>query len=538
MTPIDPNSPPHRLRYVARTDRGLMRNTNQDSVFAGERLLVVADGMGGHAAGDTASRLVVDAFQPLNSVAPTDDLLAGLITATRAGNAAIADLVDHNPELDGMGTTLTAMLFDGRRAALSHVGDSRAYLARAGTLHQLTHDDSFVQSLIDEGRITERQAHEHPQRNLLLRALTGAELDPSLAIREVSVGDRYMLCSDGLCGVVDAESIADALAHPNPEIAADTLIQLALVAGGPDNVTVVVADVIATGSDGDADAPIESGSAADDPESTSPIQRLTQEMPRVPLPPIPEEPGAPAELIDDEDREAEDDPEDDPGGDPVGDPDTPARARIAAVGRRRKNSLGRRGKDAPSGPEQAAGDGSRSDGSRSDRNHPDPGNREIAATAASQRESRPRMGIRDSRRRRRLRRSIIAAVVIMVVAGLIAGGTVWVRDQYYVSDQGNLVVVFRGVNGSFLGWNFSTFEETSCAGHTSCTPIKVSDLQPAAQNRVRSGIKASSLREARQVVQRLGDHLLPPCNDAINPVSSDDELTGDAGPGVTCRIVP
>src|SRR5699024_50253 len=135
-----------------------------------------ADGMGGHAAGDKASRLVVDAFTPLNTQVPTDDLLAGLIAATRAGNKAIADMVEENPEFDGMGTTLTAMLFDGDRAGLAHVGDSRAYLAREGVLHQLTHDDSFVQSLIDEGRITEHQAHEHPQRNLLLRALTGADL--------------------------------------------------------------------------------------------------------------------------------------------------------------------------------------------------------------------------------------------------------------------------------------------------------------------------------------------------------------------------
>ena len=207
-------------------------------------------------------------------------------------------MVHENPELDGMGTTLTALLFDGGRLGMAHVGDSRAYLYRDGVLHQLTHDDTFVQSLIDDGRITQEEATHHPQRSLLLRALNGTEVDPSLTIREVTAGDRYLICSDGLPGVVSAEAIAEALADPDPGATADALIQLALVGGGPDNITVIVADVMDTGV---GNGPIEA--AADvDPDATGPIGsvesvRMTAEMPRVPLPAIPEDVPARPEYV-------------------------------------------------------------------------------------------------------------------------------------------------------------------------------------------------------------------------------------------------
>ncbi len=275
----------HQLVYAARSDRGLIRSNNQDSVYAGSNLLVVADGMGGHAAGDMASRLVVAAFVPLDSRDAGGDLLRALAKATRDGNNAIAEVVHEKPELDGMGTTVTALLFDGGRLGMAHVGDSRAYLYRDGVLHQLTHDDTFVQSLIDDGRITQEEATHHPQRSLLLRALNGTEVDPSLTIREVTAGDRYLICSDGLPGVVSAEAIAEALANPDPAATADALIQLALVGGGPDNITVIVADVMDTGV---GSGPTEARAAVD-PDETGPIGsvasvRMTAEMPRVPLP--------------------------------------------------------------------------------------------------------------------------------------------------------------------------------------------------------------------------------------------------------------
>jgi serine/threonine protein phosphatase PrpC len=232
------------LRYAARSDVGLVRSNNEDSVYAGARLLALADGMGGHAAGEVASQLAIAALAHLDDDEPGGDLLGKLDAAVRAGNAAIAGQVELDPELEGMGTTLTAILFAGNRIGLVHIGDSRGYMLRDGELTQITKDDTFVQTLVDEGRITREEAHSHPQRSLIMRALTGHEVEPTLIMREARAGDRYLLCSDGLSDPVSDETIRDALQIPDVGEAAERLIELALRGGGPDNVTVVVADVV------------------------------------------------------------------------------------------------------------------------------------------------------------------------------------------------------------------------------------------------------------------------------------------------------
>ena len=232
------------LRYAARSDRGLVRANNEDSVYAGARLLALADGMGGHAAGEVASQLVIAHLAHLDDDEPGGDLLSKLDKAVHEGNSAIAREVEDNPELEGMGTTLTAILFAGDRLGLVHIGDSRGYLLRDGELAQITKDDTFVQTLVDEGRITAEEAHSHPQRSLIMRALTGHEVEPTLIMREARVGDRYLLCSDGLSDPVSHETILEALKLADVGESADRLIELALRGGGPDNVTVVVADVV------------------------------------------------------------------------------------------------------------------------------------------------------------------------------------------------------------------------------------------------------------------------------------------------------
>src|SRR5829696_1005469 len=256
------------LHYSARSDRGLVRRNNQDSVYAGPRLLALADGMGGYAGGEVASKVVIAALAPLDDDAPGDDLLAQLAHAVDTGNGAIGELVGGDPDLDGMGTTLTAVLFAGNRLGLAHVGDSRAYLMRNDTLTRITHDDTFVQSLVDDGRITAEEAAHHPQRSLLIKALNGQSVEPSLAVREARPGDRYLLCSDGLSGVVSDETLAEALRIPDPQSCADRLIELALKGGGPDNVTVIVADVVDV--DFGEDAPIVGGAAGDGSEHAPP----------------------------------------------------------------------------------------------------------------------------------------------------------------------------------------------------------------------------------------------------------------------------
>jgi protein phosphatase len=162
-----------------------------------------------------------------------------------------------------MGTTLTAVLFAGGRLGLCHVGDSRAYLMRDGELNQITHDDTFVQTLIDDGRITEEEANSHPQRSLLLRALNGQDVEPDLSMRDARAGDRYLLCSDGLSGVVTFETLAAAMREPDPQATADRLIELALRSGGPDNITCIVADVVEDDGRGALIEPVVDGAAGD-----------------------------------------------------------------------------------------------------------------------------------------------------------------------------------------------------------------------------------------------------------------------------------
>lgn len=479
----------HVLRYAARTDRGLLRANNQDSVFAGDRLLVIADGMGGHAAGDVASRLVVAAFVDLDELPLGSDMVHPLTDATRHGNAAIAEMVEQNPEFDGMGTTLTALLFDGPVVALAHVGDSRAYLYRNGVLHQISHDDTFVQSLVDDGRITADEAAHHPQRSLLLRALNGTEMDPSITLREISPGDRFLICSDGLSDVVSPESIADALSGPEPDGVADTLIQLALVGGGPDNVTVIVADVTETGGPASYGGP----AGGLDPEATGPIQaiHLTQKMPRVPLPPIPEEAAAKPEYAPaDDDLDAQPDSEGRYGDDEFGDDAELPDARF----------------DDP------------------DMADPDMTEAERAGAAAgSQSAGRGGNGGRTSGApRRRWHRYAAFALALLVLVGVaLSGSYLWASTKYYVGEDSRQVAVFKGVNGSLLGWRFASVEENSC-GPTpaSCTPLKVDDLVQAARDQVSAGIPVSTLADARDVMNRLTSQQLPPCSTTDGSVSA------------------
>jgi len=260
-----------------------MRANNEDSVYAGPRLLALADGMGGHASGEVASNVVISTFAHLDEDRPIDDLISTLRDTTAAANNNLRAMIEQDPNLDGMGTTLTALLFAGSRVGLVHVGDSRAYLVRGGTLSQITHDDTFVQALVDEGRLTMEEASSHPQRSLILHALNGAEVEPDLSIREARVGDRYLVCSDGLSDVVSPDTLLEALQLPDPHQSADRLVELALRAGGPDNVTCIVADVIDVPY-GD-DAPVMDGAVGGnrqhrEPDHTTPASRAATLNPR------------------------------------------------------------------------------------------------------------------------------------------------------------------------------------------------------------------------------------------------------------------
>ncbi|GIG57899.1 protein phosphatase [Longispora fulva] len=288
------------LRFAARSDRGLIRSGNEDSVYAGPRLLAVSDGMGGMAAGDVASNIVIGTLAPLDEDVPGIDVVEPLRRAVDLANQRLRGIVDANPQFEGMGATLTGMLFSGSRFGMVHVGDSRAYLLRGGEFAQITKDDTYVQMLVDEGRITLEEASSHPQRSLITQAMGTLDVHPEYSILEARSGDRLLLCSDGLSAVVSFETIGETLRTiADPGQCVERLIQLALRGGGPDNITVIIADV----TDGDIveGTPIVDGAAAQNRDTNRPVD-LTSSAGRAAAlqPPRPAAPEGPVVSLEDE----------------------------------------------------------------------------------------------------------------------------------------------------------------------------------------------------------------------------------------------
>lgn len=234
------------LRYAARSDVGLKREGNEDSGFADSHLLMVADGMGGHAAGELASAMAVATFAEIaEEDIPKGEVLTTLALGMETLTERIGDVIAADPSNQGMGTTVTGLYWNGDRVGIVHVGDSRAYRLRDGHLDQVTKDHTYVQTLVDSGEISAEAAATHPRRNLLIRAVDGIHaVEADLSMRETKVGDRYLLCSDGLTGVVPDSELAEVLRqHADPTGSVTRLVDMALEGGAPDNVTVVVADV-------------------------------------------------------------------------------------------------------------------------------------------------------------------------------------------------------------------------------------------------------------------------------------------------------
>jgi PPM family protein phosphatase len=421
------------LRYAARSDRGLIRGNNQDSVYAGPRLLAVADGMGGHAAGDVASKVVIAALQHLDDDTPSGDMLQALRQGVFDGSEHLREVIRDSPQLEGMGTTLTAILFAGGRLALCHVGDSRAYLLRDGEFSQITHDDTFVQTLIDDGRITAEEANSHPQRSLLLRALNGQEVEPDLSMREARAGDRYLLCSDGLSGVVSEETLADAMTDPDPQTTADRLIELALRSGGPDNITVIVADVVDDDGRGVLMEPVVDGAAGD------------------------------------------------------------------YVGQRQVDGTSAAGRAALADPAPPPS--------------PPPA---------------PPTGGGPSARRRPLRLLLGAGILLAVLVAGAIGTYVWALQHWFVGvdeqEGQQQVAVFRGLDVSLLGLDLYRVDQDA--------DLPVTDLTPAARNRVQGGITADDSGDADRIVAALRDQRLPACRTA------EDDAAESAAPTAPSTETP
>ncbi|WP_423835455.1 Stp1/IreP family PP2C-type Ser/Thr phosphatase [Streptomyces tubbatahanensis] len=388
------------LRFAAGSHDGMIREHNEDSGYAGPRLLAVADGMGGQAAGEVASSEVISAMVQLDEDIPGSDILTSLGTTVQRANDQLRLMVEEDPQLEGMGTTLTALLWTGQRLGLVHVGDSRAYLLREGQLTQITQDHTWVQRLVDEGRITEEEATTHPQRSLLMRALgSGDHVEPDLSIREVRAGDRYLLCSDGLSAVVSHQTIEETLAgYHGPQDTVQELIQLALRGGGPDNITCIVADVLDVDHEDTLhtqlnDTPVIVGAVAETQQQlaggalgSTPAARAA-ELGRGQGVPPQGQPGAPEGF-----------------GPPSGDPAAPAGA---------------------FGP------------------------------FADEDFTKPGKGGKG----RWIKRSLWIVLALAVVGGGLYGGYRWTQTQYYVGANGDHVALYRGISQELAGVSLHKVDE-------------------------------------------------------------------------------
>jgi serine/threonine protein phosphatase PrpC len=441
------------LRYAVRSDVGLLREGNEDSAYAGPRLLAVADGMGGHAAGEVASSLTIAAMAKLDSEPPGGDLLAELSSAVTAANARLQEMIIANPAVEGMGTTLTALFWSDGHAALCHIGDSRGYLLREGELYQITHDHTLVQSLVDEGRISADDVSTHPQRALLLRALDGRSVaEPDLSVHEGQAGDRYLLCSDGLSGVVSDETLRDTLAGvEDPEAVTRQLIELALHGGGPDNITCIVADVVdtATSQVAPTGTPVMAGAAANlhDPrlstDGTGPGSAGNGGF-------------GPAE-----------------GG----------------RGNHYTGIYGTNGLPSTTGPQPMVA---------FDDLDPTAMPLELDGVDLTGVRARPshRAQPRRARRSGRRRWPIVTTALVVLLAVVVGGGYIawrWSQDQYYVGADGKgQVVIYRGVNQRIAGINLShPFQQTG---------IELAQVPASYRQTVVATDAASSLGGARAIV--------------------------------------
>ncbi len=407
------------LRYAVRSDVGLLREGNEDSAYAGPHLLAVADGMGGYEAGEVASAAVISTVAPLDQKPmPESELIDALAGAVATAKQTLRRIVDSDPAVGSMGTTLTAMLWAGGSAAICHIGDSRAYLVRDGDLYQITRDHTFVQALIDQGRIQPEEAATHPQRSLLLRALDGrTDADPDLSMLDAQAGDRYLICSDGLPVAVSDEQILQALvAVAEPADAVLALIDLAIRGGAPDNVTCIVADVIDTDLGGLAPtkAPVTVGAAAaaGGTHDTKPFARPAMD--------------GGADGLDDVRHGAR-------AG--CGRKPHDARAHISTTGVGTIRDLPVRHASDP------VGDG------------------------AGRHAAEPAIEDEPPARRRRRRRwplmtSILALFIVLIGAGLFIGYQ-YVHSQYYVGTKNGKVAVFRGLDQQIFGVSLSSVYRTT-----------------------------------------------------------------------------
>ena len=435
---------------------GMVRSNNQDSGYAGDYLFLVADGMGGHAGGDVASALVTRDIARLDEApkGTPEQAAAKLRSSLLKANRMLRDTVGDHPELAGLGTTFVGFLTVGEELALAHIGDSRLYLLRDGDMHQVTKDHTFVQRLVDSGRITEEEAKFHPRRSVLMRVLGDVESAPEVdtSVLDTRPGDVWLLCSDGLCGYVDDDDIEKILRRRSSlQGAVDDLIDKSLSHGAPDNVTVVLVETVAGAEPGPAEPA---------------------------FPSTGQQPGDTLEI----------------GGQlfPIEDPEEAAEDRAEPENPRFVGS-------AASAPLLRDGTTNTARTRLASRRRI----RRVPVVEESHFEARVDEYLaellaetRRANRRRRLMWLLGVIAVLAAIGSALLFGYQWTQTRYFVGTDGETVIIYQGVNQDLGSFSLYSVAEN--------TGIPLEALDGLERRTIQRTLSAESLQDAREIVVRLG----------------------------------
>ena len=475
-------SQPLFLYSTTVSDVGTVRANNQDSSFAGEHLIAICDGMGGHAGGDTASSIAIRSLAHIEQDDTGGDvevISRMMETSVMAAHDAIVGKAKRERKLSGMGTTVTAVALVAGYWVVAHIGDSRAYLLRDGHLSRITCDHSYVQHLIDTGRITPAEAKNHPQRNVVMRVLGDFDIDPhpDISIRKAHPADRWLLCSDGLCGVLEDSTIKETMtALADQGECAQRLVQMALRAGSTDNVTAVIADATLA-LDADAfdlphQTPLVGGAASRNLE---------------PIADIVNEPVATAPALRDDHSPAKRaaalmQPADTQHNDAAPASAEPSTTRVVQPSAVREETGERDNPDTGEIPVVQKPDG---------RLSADPNDPEVAKAIRDEHVEQKK-ATRAKHQRNRLAIVITILLAVAVLFGAGTGTYMWSQTRYYVGNSNGKVAIYQGVPTNLFGLALSH--------EVSSTSITVSNLPQTWHDQLNRGISVGSLDEAQSHV--------------------------------------
>ncbi|MEC5180329.1 PP2C family protein-serine/threonine phosphatase [Arthrobacter sp. CG_A4] len=521
------------MRYAARSDVGRVRAKNDDSAYAGQHLAVVADGMGGHAGGDVASAATVLDMIHLDHDNYDGDAETVLADEIQTANSLLSELVHINPKLAGMGTTVTALLLADGKLHFAHIGDSRAYRLRNGDFEQVSVDHTFVQRLIDEGRLRPEEAETHPHKNVLMRVLGDVDASPELDLDtlEVQSGERWLLCSDGLNYV--AGHVVERTVRETKSLrdCAERLVELTLEAGAPDNVTVVLVDIAEQTPDDVRTAAVEivaAPSAAASVTAVIAADRTAAASTDAGAADTGSTFGAPAEPAD---SPTTDD------GTPAGraadkgtDTNEPETTTDPHLGEHLSAEVLR--EELSGRPHELVGAAAAAAESGS---IPSIAGRTVARRAATvlthkAEQVTEEAGEYKPARRRWLTVSVAAAIVALLAVGLWLGYA-WTQTRYYIGEQDQHVAIFNGVSQRLGPIQLSTLEAV--------TKIRMSDLPEFSQQRVRQTVPARDLYDAQRIVKNLErTGTTAPADECLTPSPAATATGANPSPGATGTAAP